>query len=38
MTTDKPKELKTSIQVLKGKLHFEGKADGNEPVLIDYTP
>jgi hypothetical protein len=38
MSTDKSKELKTSIRLLNEKLHFEGKADGNEPVSIDYTP
>jgi putative redox protein len=38
MTTDKSKKLKTSIQLLNEKLHFEGKVDGNEPVSIDYTP
>jgi putative redox protein len=38
MTTDKSKQLSTSIQLINGKLHFEGKADGNEPISIDYTP
>ena len=38
MSTDKSKELKTSIRLLNEKLHFEGKADGNGPVSIDYTP
>ncbi len=38
MSTDKSKELKTSIRLLNEKLHFEGKVDGNEPVSIDYTP
>jgi putative redox protein len=38
MTIDKSKELKTSIQLINEKLHFEGKVDGNEPVSIDYTP
>lgn len=38
MTIDKSKELKTSIQLVNQKLHFEGKADGNNPVSIDYTP
>ena len=37
MTTDKSKELSTSIQIINGKLHFEGKADGNEPISIDYN-
>lgn len=36
--TDKSKELTTSIKLLNEKLHFEGKADHNEPVSIDYTP
>ena len=31
-------ELKTTIQLLNEKLHFEGKVVGNEPVSIDYTP
>lgn len=38
MSIDKSKELKTSIRLINEKLHFEGKADGNEPVSIDYTP
>jgi uncharacterized OsmC-like protein len=38
MNTNKSKELKTTIQLLNEKLHFEGKVDGNEPVSIDYTP
>ena len=38
MIIDKSKELKTSIRLLNEKLHFEGNADGNEPVSIDYTP
>jgi putative redox protein len=37
MITDKSKELKTSIQLLNEKLHFEGIVDGNEPISIDYT-
>jgi uncharacterized OsmC-like protein len=31
-------ELKTTVQLLNEKLHFEGNVDGNEPVSIDYTP
>ena len=38
MSIDKSMELKTTIQLLNEKLHFEGKVDGNEPVSIDYTP
>jgi putative redox protein len=38
MITDKSKELKTSIQLLNEKLHFEGRVEGNDPVSIDYTP
>lgn len=36
--TDKSRELRTSIDLLNQKLHFEGKVTGNEPVQIDYTP
>jgi putative redox protein len=36
--SDKSKELIASIILLNDKLHFEGKADGNNPVSIDYTP
>ena len=38
MTTDKPKELLTSIHLVNEKLHFEGRVEGNDPVSIDYTP
>ena len=38
MTIDKSKELITSIRLINEKLHFEGHADGNKPVSIDYTP
>ena len=38
MSIDKSMELKTTVQLLNEKLHFEGKVDGNEPVSIDYTP
>ncbi len=38
MTTNKSKELTTSITLLNEKLHFEGSADANDPVSIDYTP
>lgn len=38
MITDKSNELKTPIRLLNEKLHFEGRADGNDPVSIDYTP
>jgi putative redox protein len=38
MTTNKSKELLTSIQLINEKLHFEGRVKGNEPVSIDYTP
>ena len=36
--TDKSKELITSLKLVNDKLHFEGTADGNPPVSIDYTP
>jgi putative redox protein len=35
---DESRELVTTINLLNGKLHFEGNADGNDPVHIDYTP
>ncbi len=38
MKTDKSKTLTTSIQLLNEKLHFEGMAEGNSPISIDYTP
>jgi len=38
MTTDKSKTLTASIRLLNEKLHFEGTAEGNDPILIDYTP
>jgi putative redox protein len=38
MSTNKSKLLTASIRLLNEKLHFEGKADGNDPVSIDYTP
>jgi putative redox protein len=38
MITDKSKVLKTSIQLINEKLHFEGRVEGNDPVSIDYTP
>jgi putative redox protein len=38
MTTDKSKKITASIRLLNEKLHFEGKADGNVPMSIDYTP
>jgi len=38
MTLDKSKTLTASVRLLNEKLHFEGNADNNEPVSIDYTP
>lgn len=38
MQTDKSKILTASVKLLNQKLHFEGTADGNMPVSIDYTP
>lgn len=38
MQTDKSKILTASVKLLNQKLHFEGTADGNKPVSIDYTP
>jgi hypothetical protein len=38
MTSDKSKTLTTSIRLLNEKLHFEGRAEGNDHVSIDYTP
>ena len=38
MSTDKSKTLTSSITLINEKLHFEGKADGNYPISIDYTP
>src|SRR5512133_635832 len=38
IAVDKSKELVASINLLNGKLHFEGNVTGNEPVHIDYTP
>ena len=35
---DKSKELTASVQLINDRLHFLGKADGNEPVSIDYIP
>ena len=36
--TDTSKTLTTTITLLNEKLHFQGNADKNEPVSIDYTP
>jgi uncharacterized OsmC-like protein len=38
MIEDKSKTLTTSIRLLNEKLHFEGIAEGNDPISIDYTP
>ena len=35
---DKSKELTASVQLINDRLHFLGKADGNETVSIDYIP
>jgi len=37
-TPDKTKEITTSINLLNGKLHFEGIVNGNDPISIDYIP
>jgi putative redox protein len=37
-TINKSKELKTSINLLNQKLHFEGIVEGNKPISIDYVP
>ncbi|MBE0661367.1 MAG: OsmC family protein [Bacteroidales bacterium] len=36
-TTDKSKELNTSIVLVNQKLNFTGKTDGSETLSIDYT-
>ena len=36
--TDKSLELQSSVILLNDRLHFNGSADSNEPVSIDYTP
>ena len=33
----KNNELEASVNLLNNKLHFLGKAGGNEPVNLDYT-
>lgn len=38
MTTDKSKEVKSSITLANTKVQFKGEVDGNEPVSIDYIP
>jgi len=35
---DKSKELTASVQLINDRMHFLGKADGNETVSIDYIP
>jgi len=35
---DKSLELNSSVILLNDRLHFNGCADSNEPVSIDYTP
>ena len=35
---DKSKELRSSIQLINEKVQFKGSVDGNNPVMIDYTP
>ncbi|MDP4281992.1 MAG: OsmC family protein [Bacteroidota bacterium] len=37
-TTDKTKELSTTLVLVNDKLHFTGHADTNAPVSIDYIP
>jgi putative redox protein len=36
--TDKSKEVNASLQLLNNRLHFEGTADENRPISIDYIP
>jgi putative redox protein len=36
--TDKSKEVSASLFLVNDRLHFEGQADQNQPVSIDYTP
>ncbi len=35
---DKSKEVSASLVLVNDRLHFEGLADQNQPVSIDYTP
>jgi putative redox protein len=35
---DKSKELSASLVLINDRLHFNGTADHNQPVSIDYTP
>jgi putative redox protein len=35
---DKSKEVTASLVLVNDKLHFNGQADQNQPVSIDYTP
>jgi putative redox protein len=35
---DKSKEVSASLVLINDRLHFEGFADQNQPVSIDYTP
>jgi putative redox protein len=35
---DKSKEVRASLVLVNDKLHFNGQADCNQPVSIDYTP
>lgn len=36
--SDKSKELTTTLNLINDRLHFEGLADGNKPISIDYIP
>lgn len=36
--TDKSKELRASLKLINGRLHFTGTVEGNAPVSIDYIP
>ncbi|HCT94351.1 MAG: hypothetical protein A2X19_02680 [Bacteroidetes bacterium GWE2_39_28] len=36
--SDKSKELFASIKLINDRLNFEGLAEGNRPISIDYTP
>lgn len=36
--SDKSKELSTTVKLVNDRLHFEGLADGNSPISIDYIP
>ena len=35
---DKSKQLTTTLKLLNDRIHFEGAAEGNNPISIDYIP